>query len=44
MTFHDLNLRNPLYQFRNEMERLINGSWGSTVEEIVPPLFRVSQE
>ncbi len=40
MVLRDLSLRNPLYQFRNEVDRLFNGFLGSVPEGFLPPPLR----
>ena len=40
MVFRDLNIRNPLYQFRDEMDRLFNGFFGPAAEGLIPSVLR----
>lgn len=40
MAFRDLNIRNPLYQFRDELDRLFNGFFGPTYEGLPGLAFR----
>ena len=40
MVFRDLGARNPLHQFRNEMDRLFNGFLGQAGETFLPALLR----
>ena len=37
MTFHNFILRNPLYQFRDEMDRLVSGFLSPAAEESFSP-------
>jgi HSP20 family protein len=34
------NTRQPLYQFRDEMDRLLNGFLGPATENVLPAMFR----
>jgi HSP20 family protein len=40
MVFRDLSIRNPLYQFRDEMDRLFNGFFGPAAEGAVSTFLR----
>jgi HSP20 family protein len=40
MTFRDINIRNPLHQFRNEVDRLFSGFLGTVPEGLLPPPLR----
>jgi HSP20 family protein len=40
MMFSDLGIRNPLYQLRNEVDRLLGGVTGGPLEGYLPSLFR----
>jgi HSP20 family protein len=40
MALRDLGLRNPLYQFRGEVDRLLNGFLGTVPEGLLPPPLR----
>jgi HSP20 family protein len=40
MAFNDLSVRNPLFQFRNEMDHLLGGFFGLPREDVFPPPLR----